>query len=72
MSKYPLGTKVAKHFDKGKFEGEMRGYDAQNDYYFILYKDEDSEELDCVEMDQAVQQQLQVLDMLCQLHFETV
>jgi hypothetical protein len=72
MSKYPLGTKVAKHFHGEEFEGEMRGYDAQKDYYFILYKDEDSEELDCVEMDQAVQQQLQVLDMLCQLHFETV
>jgi hypothetical protein len=72
MSKYPLGTKVAKRFDEEEFEGEMRGYDAQNDYYFILYKDKDFEQLDCVEMDQAVQQHLQVLDMLCQLHFETV
>jgi hypothetical protein len=73
MSKYPLGTKVAKQFHEGKFEGELRGYNAQEDFYFILYKDGDSEDLDCVEMDQAVQEHLQqVLAMLCHLRLATV
>jgi hypothetical protein len=72
-SKYPLGTKVAKQFHEGKFEGELRGYNAQEDFYFILYKHGDSEDLDCVEMDQAVQEHPhQVLAMSFQLHLVTV
>jgi hypothetical protein len=72
-SKYPLGTKVAKQFHEGKFEGELRGYNAQEDFYFIMYKDGDSEDLDCVEMDQAVQEHPhQVLVMSFQLHLVTV
>jgi hypothetical protein len=54
-SKYPLGTKVAKQFHGKRYEGELRGYDALEDYYCIYYEDGDSDELDCAEMDQAVQ-----------------
>jgi hypothetical protein len=72
-SKYPLGTKVAKHFHGQRYEGELLGYDALEDYYWILYDDGDSEQLDCAEMYQAVQEYDQEVNaMLCQLHLDTV
>jgi hypothetical protein len=55
-SKYPFGTKVAKFFHGTRYEGELLGYDAKEDYYWILYSDGDSDELDYAEMYQAVQE----------------
>jgi hypothetical protein len=54
--KYPFGTKVAKFFDGTRYEGELLGYDAKEDYYWILYSDDDFEDLDYAEMYQAVQE----------------
>jgi hypothetical protein len=55
-SKYPFGTKVAKFFHGTRYEGELLGYDAKEDYFWILYSDGDSNELDYAEMYQAVQE----------------
>jgi hypothetical protein len=56
-SKYPFGTKVAKFFHGTKYEGELLGFDAKEDYYWILYSDGDSEDLNYAEMYKAVQEQ---------------
>jgi hypothetical protein len=55
-SKYAFGTKVAKVFHGTRHEGELLGYDAREDFYWILYSDDDFEDLDYTEMYQAVQE----------------
>jgi Lamin-B receptor of TUDOR domain len=48
-SKYSLGWLVAKRFHGSKFERELLGYDATEEYYLIFYKDGDCDELElCV------------------------
>jgi hypothetical protein len=51
---------------------ELRGFDAKENYYWIYYEDGDSEQLDCAEMDQAVQEYgHEVNAVICQLHLDT-
>ena len=50
-SLFPIGTKAAKQFDgvDGElvwFEGEVQRYDKQDDFYWMLYGDGDSEDMD--------------------------
>jgi hypothetical protein len=58
-SLFPVGTKVAKQFDGADgelvwFEGEVQRYDKQDDIYWILYGDGDSEDMDASEVRDAV------------------
>jgi hypothetical protein len=55
-SKYSFGTKMAKFFHGTRYEGELLGYDAKEDYHWILYSDGDYEDLNYAEMYQAVQE----------------
>ena len=51
---YPYDTKIAKWFDSEWAEGTVKRYDQEEDYYWILYLDGDSEEFDADEMRQGV------------------
>jgi hypothetical protein len=56
---FPMGTKIAKQFDgaDGKldwFEGEVQRYDKQDELYWILYGDGDSEDMDASEVREAM------------------
>ena len=58
-SLFSIGTKVAKQFDGADgelvwFEGEVQRYDKQDDLYWILYGDGDSEDMDASEVRDAV------------------
>jgi hypothetical protein len=55
LGEYTLGTKVAKQFDSVWFQGTIRRYDAEDDLYWVLYSDGDSEDLDADEVRKAVQ-----------------
>jgi hypothetical protein len=55
LCQFPVGTKVAKKFDDEWYEGVVRRYDADDDLYWVLYTDGDSEDMDCDEAQQAVQ-----------------
>ena len=54
LGEYPSGTKVAKQFDGQYWEGSILRYDAEEDLYWILYVDGDSEEYDADEARQGV------------------
>jgi hypothetical protein len=47
---------VAKFLDRTRYEGELLVYDAKEGNYWILYSDDDFEDLDYAEMYQAVQE----------------
>jgi hypothetical protein len=55
LGEYTLGTKVAKQFDSVWFQGTIRRYDTEDDLYWVLYSDGDSEDLDADEVRIAVQ-----------------
>jgi hypothetical protein len=55
LCQFPVGTKVAKKFDGIWYGGAVRRYDADDDLYWVLYRDGDSEDMDCDEVQQAVQ-----------------
>ena len=55
LGEYISGTKIAKQFDAEWWEGAIRRYDAEEDLYWVLYTDGDSEELDANEARQGVQ-----------------
>ena len=55
LCQFPVGTKVAKEFDGEWYEGAVRRYDAGDDLYWVLYTDGDSEDMDCDEVQQTVQ-----------------
>ena len=44
--RYPIGTKVRKHFTQGWFDGEVISIDAEEKLWKIRYSDGDCEELD--------------------------
>eukprot|EP00953_Heterococcus_sp_UTEX-ZZ885_P006299 3854-Heterococcus_DN1.PRE.1 len=67
LCQFPLGTKVAKKFDDEWYEGAVRRYDTDDDLYWVLYIDGDSEDMDFDEVQQAVQdykQQLQSSELV--------
>jgi hypothetical protein len=56
---YPIGTKIAKQFDGADgelvwFEGVVQRYDEEDDLYWILYSDGDSEDVHESEVQAAV------------------
>ena len=55
LGEYTSGTKVAKQFDGEWFEGVIRKYYAEEDLYWVLYSDGDSEDLDANEARQAME-----------------
>jgi hypothetical protein len=55
LGAYPYDTKVAKLFDGVWCEGVVKRYDAEEDFYWILYTDGDSEEFDAEEVRQGLE-----------------
>jgi hypothetical protein len=53
-SKWSIGTKVLKQFDTEWFIGSIQRYDVDDDLYWILYDDGDSEDLDVDEVEQVI------------------
>src|SRR5687767_8520555 len=58
-SLFPIGIKVAKQFDGANgelvwFRGEVQRHDKQDDLYWILYGDGDSEDMEECEVRDAV------------------
>jgi hypothetical protein len=54
LGAYPFDTKIAKQFDNEWCEGAIQRYDQEEDWYWILYGDGDSEEFDADEVRQGV------------------
>jgi hypothetical protein len=55
LSLYPIGTKVAKQFEGddqqlGWFEGVVQRFDDEEDLYWVLYSEGDSEEMEAAEV----------------------
>ena len=46
VDRYPIGTKVRKHFPQGWFDGEVISIDVEEKLWKIRYSDGDCEELD--------------------------
>jgi hypothetical protein len=53
-SRWPIGTKVLKQFGAEWFEGAILRYDGEDELYWILYDDGDSEDMDFDEVDKAI------------------
>jgi hypothetical protein len=59
LSLYHVGTKVAKHFDGADgelvwFTGVVQMFDQEEGLYWVLYSDDDSEEMEADEVREAV------------------
>jgi hypothetical protein len=59
LSLYPIGTNVAQQFDGADgelvwFEGAVHRFDEEEDLYWVLYSDDDSEEMEAAEVREAV------------------
>jgi hypothetical protein len=59
VSLFPVGTKVAKQFENNDqqlvwFEGALQRYDEEENLYWVLYTDGDSEDMDGAEVRDAV------------------
>jgi hypothetical protein len=53
-SRWPIGTKVLKQFGAEWFEGAILRYDGEDELYWILYDDGDSEDMDPQEVEKAI------------------
>jgi hypothetical protein len=53
-SRWPIGTKVLKQFGAEWFEGAILRYDVEDELYWILYDDGDSEDMDFHEVEKAI------------------
>jgi hypothetical protein len=59
LSLFPIGTKIAKQFEGDDqqlkwFEGAVQRFDEENNLYWVLYTDGDSEDMDEAEVRDAV------------------
>jgi len=51
----PVGTKVSKQFNDGiVYHGKIEAYDAIHHYYQVRYEDDDSEEIDDIEIQECI------------------
>jgi hypothetical protein len=53
-SRWPIGTKVLKQFGAEWFEGAILRYDGEDELYWILYDDGDSEDMELQEVEKAI------------------
>jgi Lamin-B receptor of TUDOR domain len=58
LSLFPIGTKVAKQFEGDDqqlvwFEGTIQRFDEDDNLYWVLYTDGDSEDMDAAEVRDA-------------------
>ena len=52
---WEVGTRLSKRFGElGFFDGEIRAYDAEHDYYHIVYQDGDEEDLDTDDIEEQI------------------